>query len=158
MRFLRQGMAGLLLAALIPSLAAAQSTPQKDDQNISGTYTFVRDGETLQVNVEEGRVTGWVSRFGDQESDKGAFLDQFFAKAALEGDQLTFTTKVIHGVWFEFEGRVARGPAKTRAEEGYFVIKGKLKQYTTDANKHVTAREREVEFKLFPEDVDRKSR
>ena len=63
---------------------------------------------------------------------------------------------MIHGVWFEFHGKVARGPAKSRAEEGYFVIRGTLKQFTTDADQRVVAKEREVEFKLFPEYVDRK--
>jgi hypothetical protein len=148
--------AGLLLAALLTLPLAAQAPPQGDDRGISGTYTFVRDGETLQVNVEEGKVAGWVTRFGEGDSDKGQRIDQFFEKAALQGDQLSFTTKVIHGVWFEFQGKVARGPAKSRAEEGYYVIHGTLKQYTSDADKHVSAKEREVEFKLFPEEVDQK--
>lgn len=146
----------LLVAALAVLPLAAQAPAPVADRGISGTYTFVRDGETLQVNVEEGKVAGWVTRFGEGDSDKGQRIDQFFEKAALEGDQLSFTTKVIHGVWFEFQGKVERGPAKTRAEEGYYIIHGTLKQYTSDAEKHVAAREREVEFKLFPEEVDQK--
>ncbi len=153
-------LAGLLLAALatLPLVAQApQAPPQGGDKDISGTYTFVHDGETLQVNVEEDKVAGWVTRFGEGESDKGQRIDQFFDKAELKGDQLSFTTKVIHGVWFEFQGQVARGPAKTRSEEGYYVLRGTLKQYTSDADKHVSAKEREVEFKLFPQEVDQKA-
>ena len=151
------GIAGLLLAGLLALPLPAQAPPQTDDKDISGTYTFVRDGETLQLNLEDGRVAGWVTRFGDSDSDKDQRIDQFFEKAALQGDQLSFTTKVIHGVWFDFQGKVSRGAAKTRSEEGYFVIRGTLKQYTTDANQKVSARERQVEFKLFPEEVDKKS-
>ncbi len=153
-------VAGLLLAALatLPLAAQApQAPPQGEDKDISGTYTFVHDGETLQVNVEEDKVAGWVTRFGEGESDKGQRIDQFFDKAELKGDQLSFTTKVIHGVWFEFQGKVARGAAKTRSEEGYYVLRGTLKHYTSDADKHVSAKEREVEFKLFPQEVDQKT-
>lgn len=150
-------IAGLLLATLPALPLPAQAPPQADDKDISGTYSFVRDGETLQLNVREGRVDGWVTRFGDSDSDKGQRIDQFFEKAALQGDQLSFTTKVIHGVWFDFQGTVARGPAKGRSEEGYFVIRGTLKQYATDPNQKVSARERQVEFRLFPEEVDKKS-
>ena len=146
-----------MLLALLALPLAAQAPPQSDDKNISGTYSFVRDGETLQINVEEDGVHGWITRFGESDSDKGQRIDQFFDKAALAGDQLSFTTKVIHGVWFEFQGKVARGPGKSRAEEGYYVIHGTLKQFTTDADQHVSAKQREVEFKLFPEDVDRKA-
>ena len=148
-------MAGALLALLAVPLAA-QAPPQSDDKNISGTYSFVREGETVQINLEEDGVHGWVTRFGEGDSDKGQRIDQFFDKAALAGDQLSFTTKVIHGVWFEFHGKVARGFARNRSEEGYFVIRGTLKQFTTDADQHVSAKEREVEFKLFPEEVDQK--
>ena len=146
-----------MLLALLALPLAAQAPPQGDDKNISGTYSFVRDGETVQINLEEDGVHGWITRFGESDSDKGQRIDQFFDKAALAGDQLRFTTKVIHGVWFEFQGKVARGPGKSRSEEGYFVIRGTLKQFTTDADQHVSAKEREVEFKLFPEDVDRKA-
>lgn len=150
-------MAALLLGALVAQPLAAQAPAPADDRGISGTYSFVRDGETLQINVEEDGVHGWITRFGESESDKGQRIDQFFDKAALAGDQLSFTSKVIHGVWFEFHGKVARGPAKSRAEEGYYVIRGTLKQFTTDADQRVSAKEREVEFKLFPEEVDRKA-
>ncbi|HYX67873.1 MAG TPA: hypothetical protein VE825_01970 [Terriglobales bacterium] len=157
MKCSRFAMAGALLAVLLTLPLAAQTPSPGDDKDISGTYTFVRDGETVQINVEADGVHGWITRFGESDSDKGQRIDQFFDKAALAGDQLSFTTKVIHGVWFEFQGKVARGPAKSRAEEGYFVIHGTLKEYTSDANQHVSAREREVDFKLFPEDVDRKA-
>ncbi|HXZ26558.1 MAG TPA: hypothetical protein VEG08_01015 [Terriglobales bacterium] len=152
------GIAGLVLAALVALPTPGQAPPPAADTDISGTYTFVHDGETLQLNLEDGRVDGWVTRFGEDENDRGQRIDQFFDKAALQGDQLSFTTKVVHGVWFDFRGTVARGPAKSRSEEGYFVIRGTLRQYTTDASQKVTTRERQVEFRLFPEEVDKKSR
>lgn len=130
-----------------PPAAKAEAAPQLGD--ISGSYSFLKDGEYLQINLEEGRVTGFVSRFGELDSDRDVFLDQFFEKAALVGNKLTFTTKKIHGVWFEFSGTAERGPAKTAAEEGYYVLKGRLTQYATDAAGKSSGRFREVVFKSF---------
>lgn len=155
----------LLLAALAtaqqaPASKAAPAKSYEDD--VSGMYTFLEEGEFVQINVtpaeaakEKGPrgnvVTGFVSRFGDTESDKGAFLDQFFSKGTLYGSELTFTTKPVHGVWFEFKGKLERGAAKTRAQEGYYVIRGTLKRFTTDANKKTTSQSREATFKSFPD-------
>src|SRR5258706_3815168 len=45
----------------------------------SGMYSFVRDGEFIQITIEDkSAVSGFISRFGDSESDRGACLDQFF--------------------------------------------------------------------------------
>jgi len=108
----------------------------------------------VQITVEEGKLTGFVSRYGDRESDKDAFLDQFFTKGTLDGKKISFTTKPIHGTWFEFAGMVSRGEAKTPDKEGYWIIRGTLKQYDEDENKHVSAKSREVTFKSFPQDMD----
>ncbi len=138
---------------------SAQTGPQKSaleqQEDISGMYTFLREGEFVQVTVEDGNVvSGFVSRYGDSDSDKGTFLDQFFSKASLEGNHLTFTTKPIHGVWFEFDGMVQRGPGKTPHEEGYRVLKGTLTQTSEDSSKKTSSKSRQVEFKSFPQDLD----
>ena len=130
-----------------PPAAKPDAAPPLGD--ISGSYSFLKEGEYVQINLEESGVTGFISRFGELESDRGAFLDQFFEKAALVGNKLTFTTKKIHGVWFEFSGTVERGPAKTTAEEGYYVLKGRLTQYATDAAGKSSGRFREVVLKSF---------
>ncbi len=120
----------------------------------SGMYTFLKEGEFVQVTVEdEGHVTGFVSRYGDGESDKGAFLDQFFKTGQLEGNKLTFTTKTVHGLWYEFKGTVERGEGKQPGDEAYFVLKGTLVEGSSDASKKVTTHSRDVTFKMFPEDA-----
>ena len=117
-------------------------------------YTFLRDGEFVQVTVEDaGKVTGFVSRYGDGDSDRGAFLDQFFKQGKLDGNKLSFTTETVHGVWFEFAGTVDRGEGKSPADEAYHVIKGKLTDFRTDADKKVSSKSRDVSFKSFPQDV-----
>jgi hypothetical protein len=132
---------------------ASQDEP-KAGHAYSGMYTFQKDGEFVQITVEdEGRVTGFISRYGDGESDKGAFLDQFFKTGKLEGSKLSFTTEIVHGVAFDFKGSIERGEGKSRGDDAYYVLKGTLTENTSDANKKVTSRSREVVFKMFPQEA-----
>jgi hypothetical protein len=136
--------------------ACGQSEPPEPaaHDNYSGMYTFLKEGEFVQVNLDaQGKVTGFISRYGDQESDRGAFLDHFFKQASLQGKAIQFTTQQVHGVWFEFKGNVGRGAGKTANDEDYYELKGTLTEYTTDANQKASARSREVIFKSFPQDV-----
>ena len=134
--------------------AAAPEPDTKSGQAYSGMYSFLKEGEFVQVTVEEaGHVTGFVSRFGDGESDKGAFLDQFFKSGKLEGNKLSFTTEIVHGIAFDFKGTIERGEGKNPGDEGYFVLKGTLSENASDVNKKVTSHSREVEFKMFPQDA-----
>lgn len=149
-----------LLAQNSPSgtkSAEPTSGPDQDTKNgpsYSGMYSFQKEGEFIQVTVEDaGHVTGFISRFGDGESDKGAFLDQFFKTGKLEGNKLTFTTEIVHGTAFDFKGTVERGEGKNPGDEAYFVLKGTLTENTTDVNKKVTSQSRAATFKMFPQDA-----
>jgi hypothetical protein len=149
MRSPRIWLCFLLLGAALP--AAPQAASEPDDY--SGMYTFLRDGEFLQITIEDqGKVTGFVSRFGDSESDRGVFLDQFFKSGKLERNRLSFTTENVHGSWFEFDGTFERGSARQPDEEDYYRIRGKLTRFRTDAEKKVSEEARQVEFKSFPRD------
>jgi hypothetical protein len=125
-------------------------------EDISGMYSFLKDGEFLQINLEKAAVTGYVSRMGDSDSDNGVFLDQFFSKADIQGHEVSFTTRPLHSVWYEFKGKFDRGPGKTKADDGYYILRGTLKEFTTTGDKNVSTRSREVEFKLLaqPDDSD----
>jgi len=79
-------------------------------------YSFLRDGEFVQVTVEDhGRVTGFVSRFGDSESDRGVFLDHFFKSGKLDANQLAFTTTPSMAYRSNFRGRSSEAMAKVGA-------------------------------------------
>ena len=148
---------GLLVGVM---MAVAQDSPAKAPQNAkpsedySGMYTFLREGEFVQVTVEDqGHVTGFVSRYGDLDSDKGAFLDQFFKEGKLEGNKLSFSTETVHGVWFEFKGTVDRGQGKNVGDEAYYVLNGTLTENRVDDNKKTAAKTREVGLKSFPQEA-----
>lgn len=123
-------------------------------EDISGMYSFLKEGEFLQITLEKDAVTGYISRMGETDSDGGVFLDQFFAKADVQGHDLSFTTRQLHGVWYEFIGKFARGTGKTKADDGYYVLRGTLKELSTNADKTVSARSREVVFKLLAQPDD----
>lgn len=132
--------------------AYAQTTPQPVD-DYSGMYSFLRDGEFIQITVEDsGNVSGFISRYGDTDSDKDTFLDQFFDSGKLNGAHLTFKTKAVHGSWFTFDGTLERGAGKSTDEEGYYVARGTLIRFQTDSEKKTSQESRSVAFKSFPRD------
>ncbi len=145
----------LLTCALSAAQTPAPNPPAtKPADDYSGMYSFLQDGEFVQLTVEDkGRVTGFISRYGDLESDKGEFLDLFFKDGKLEGKNLAFTTQTVHGVWYEFKGTVQRGSGKNPGDESYYVLQGTLTQNNTDANKKTSSQSRDVTFKLFPQDM-----
>lgn len=143
-----------LLAGMFAGAQANLKGQNSPGADFSGMYSFLRDGEFVQVTVEDqGRVTGYVSRYGDSESDRGVFLDHFFKSGKLDGNRLAFSTETVHGVWFEFRGTVERGEGKSRGDEAYYVLKGTLIENTTDEAKKTSSRSREVALKSFPQDA-----
>ena len=114
-------------------------------------FTFLREGEIVQLTVQDGELSGFVSRFGDSDTDKGEFIDQFFDKASIQGEHLTFKTKTVHAVWYEFDGTLTTVAGKQKGDEGYRVLRGKLTMHTADAKGADHASERTVEFKSFPD-------
>jgi hypothetical protein len=146
----------LFFCALAHAQTAAPSAPAaKPAEDYSGMYSFLQDGEFVQLNIEDAsRVTGFISRYGDLESDHGEFLDHFFKPGTLDGTKLNFTTQTVHGVWFEFKGAIERGSGKNPGDEAYYLLKGTLIQNSTDANKKTSSKSREVAFKSFPQDLE----
>lgn len=161
-RFLLLGACFSSFILLVGATVSAQEktsppetkTADRTSPQYSGMYSFLKEGEFIQVTVEDaGRVTGFISRYGDLDSDKGAFLDQFFKTGKLDGTALTFTTEPVHGTVFDFKGNIERGDGKKAGDESYYVIKGTLTESVTDANKKSSSKSQAVIFKSFPEEA-----
>lgn len=152
---LRKTLSWLVLYAVVLSIAtssfAGQDQAPPASSGLSGMFTFLREGEFVQLTVEGGQLSGFISRFGDTDSDKGQFIDHFFDKTSLQGDHLYFKTKTVHAVWYEFDGTLATAPGKQKGEEGYRLLSGKLTLHKADATGKEQASERTVEFKSFPD-------
>jgi len=145
----------LLISSCLTGQDSAQQPPSPKNpvEDYSGMYAFLQHGAFVQDPVEAAaRVTGLVSRSGDLESDRASFLEQFFKTCKLDGNKLSFTTDTVHGVSHDFKGAVEREEGKNVGDEAYYVLKGTLVQYSTDANKKTLAKSREVSFKSFPQD------
>ncbi len=91
----------------------------------SGEYTL-GSGEIVEVDLQPDRLSGFITRLGDRESDQGTPLTFFFATSRLSGQGLAFTTHQIHGVWFSFTGTIVRGSARSRDQQGYYLLEGQL--------------------------------
>lgn len=144
---------GFLLVPLLWGQGA--TAPAKTAEDYSGMYSFLQEGEFVQLTVEDQtRVTGFVSRYGDSESDRGVFLDQFFKSATLEGTSLTFITDTVHGVWYDFKGTIERGTGKSPADEAYHLLRGTLTEYRMGPDKKVNSKPRDVSLKSFPRDME----
>jgi hypothetical protein len=91
----------------------------------SGEYTL-GSGEFVDVELQPDRLTGYITRLGDRESDEGTPLTFFFATSRLAGPRFSFTTRQVHGVWFSFEGTIVRGNARSRDQQGYYLLEGRL--------------------------------
>lgn len=146
----------VVLALVCVAQPSKTAPPALPGSEYSGMYSFLREGEFVQLTVEDkGRVSGFVSRYGDRESDRGVFLDHFFkaGEGKLDGNSLTFATETVHGVWFEFRGTIERGAGKKAGDEAFYVLQGTLTEYSTDEAHKTSSRSREVALKSFPRDL-----
>ncbi|HJT69965.1 MAG TPA: hypothetical protein VJ731_07195 [Terriglobales bacterium] len=140
-----------LLFFTVPGFGQS-AAPSPDDY--SGMYSFLRDGEFVQITIDDsGKVSGFISRYGDTEADKNTFVEQFLESGKLDANRLSFTTKSLDGTSFKFVGSIERGAGKTADDEGYFVIRGTLTRLRMDAAKKITAESQQVEFRSFPRDA-----
>ena len=134
---------------------AQTAAPERSD-DYSGMYSFVKDGEFIQITEEDkGAVSGFISRYGDSETDKGAFLDQFVKSGNWSARQVSFTTEKVHGVAYTFEGNFDRGSGKKPADEAYYILRGRLtRSVDSPDGKSASTQSRQVEFRSFPRDAD----
>jgi hypothetical protein len=154
-RILNLGGVAVLLVSMIAASAEKNAKGQNPvaSPDVSGTYSFLREGELVELNLQEGEIIGDVQRFGSTDVDRGVLLTHFFDKATLAKNRLEFTTKTVHGVYYQFTGNIERGEGKTRSDEDYYRMVGTLTEYSSDAGKKVSARKREVTFKSAPDEM-----
>ena len=91
----------------------------------SGEYAL-GSGGMVDVELQPDRLSGFITRLGDRESDEGTPLTFFFATSRLSGQRLAFTTRQVHGLWFSFDGTIVRGSARSRDQQGYYLLQGQM--------------------------------
>ncbi|HEX3436752.1 MAG TPA: hypothetical protein VHT24_08280 [Pseudacidobacterium sp.] len=95
-------------------------------EDASGEYMLGKPGEVVEIILQFGELSGYISRQGDGYSDEGTPLTFFFEQTSLHDQELGFTTRQVHGIWYSFKGTILRGTGKTRDENGYYVLMGDL--------------------------------
>jgi hypothetical protein len=93
---------------------------------VSGAYSLGETGEAVEIDLQPDRLSGYISRFGDEMSDEGTPLTFFFDTSWLNGRQIGFATRRVHDTWFSFRGTIVRGNAQTRSQDGYYRLQGSL--------------------------------
>jgi hypothetical protein len=150
-------IAASLLALLLAFAvgASAQSTEKPEPEvasDITGLYSFLHEGEFVQIEVNDGKVTGLISHFKNEDPDKAEFVDEYFDQAKLDGSTLTFRTKPLDGLWFEFSGMVERGPTKIPGDEAYWIVRGTVIEHHPGADGKPLEKKHSVSLKSFPVD------
>lgn len=148
-------MKTVLVMLLLSSIALAQkSAPQPAaPPDPSGMYSFLKEGEFVEVDIDGHNVSGFISRYGESDSDRGAFLDYMFKSGSYDGSNLAFSTRQIHDISYSFKGKLTQDTTKAPGAEGYYVIKGTLIETTQRGDDKPTARQHDAEFKSFPADA-----
>src|SRR5207237_10254228 len=90
---------------------------QVGEDGVSNTYTFLGEDEDLQLSAVPGNILlGYVNTHGVGETDRHLLLAMFFQKGTIDGDQVYFITKQVHGLRYEFKGTISRVPVQFTAE------------------------------------------
>jgi hypothetical protein len=149
------GIVLLVLGLVAAGLGQAGVTAKAEvGGDITGLYSFVNEGEFVQIEANDGNVGGVISRFKNEDREKAEFVDQYLEQGKLEGSTLSFrTAPAADGIWFEFSGTVERGGAKSPQGEGYWNVRGKLTEHSNVDGK-ATEKVRELTLKSFPAETD----
>ncbi|HET9087392.1 MAG TPA: hypothetical protein VFN53_07715 [Acidobacteriaceae bacterium] len=131
--------------------SASNSATSTLPRDVSGSYEFDHLNESIELDIERKKVSGYITRLGDAETDSNTPLTFFFDHASVQGSQLQFQTRVVHGIWYSFRGTIVRGKGQTRSDEGYYVLHGVFQEHHPQDQDEKSANEtvlrRTVNFK-----------
>lgn len=134
-----------------PGAASSSSQPSSLPVDVWGSYVFEHSNDSVELDLDRNKLSGYITRLGDAETDSNTPLTFFFDQSSIDGEEISFQTRVVHGVWYSFRGTIARGDGKTRADEGYYVLRGVLAVHHPESGQDKSADEtierHEVRFK-----------
>ncbi len=129
----------LLVAPIYPS----PIDPSDDDNVVStwkrgatdfpaeatGFYRFHDDTQGIRIISHDGEISGYLLKFGKGISDKDMVLGFDFSEVAGTRNQLYFTTRQVHGVWYGFEGQVVQHHGLSRDDQANYILQGTLTEH-----------------------------
>ncbi len=124
---------------------ASQSFTLPED--VSGSYHFTHYNDSIEIDLDRNdrsghvELSGYISQLGDAETGKNTPLTFFLNKTSIDGSQIAFETKVVHGIWYSFHGTIFRGEAASREQDGYYVLHGTLLEHHPQSGEDKSADE-----------------
>ena len=129
--------------------------PSSLSEDVWGSYQFDHSNDSVELDLDRNKLAGYITRLGDAETDSNTPLTFFFDRSSIDGGEISFQTRVVHGIWYSFHGTIVRGDGKVRADEGYYVLRGVLAVHHPESGRDKSADEmierREVRFKSMPQ-------
>lgn len=129
--------------------------PSTLPEDVWGSYQFDHSDDSIELDLDRNRLSGYITQLGDAETDSNTPLTFFFDQSEIDGGDIRFQTRVVHGVWYSFHGTIVRGDGKVRADEGYYVLRGVLAVHHPESGRDKSADEiiekRQVHFKSMPQ-------
>jgi len=92
----------------------------------TGFYRFRDDAQGVRIISHGGEISGYLLKFGKGTSDKDMVLGYLFSDVAGTRNQLYFTTKQVHGVWYGFEGQVVQHRGLNHSDPANYILQGTL--------------------------------
>lgn len=142
-----------------PGSTGSQISTLPDD--VSGPYAFDRRDESIEIDIVHNdktgkdQLSGYISRRGDEQTDSNTPLTYFFDTTSIDGSEIEFSTRVVHGIWYSFRGTIFRGDGQTRADTGYYALHGTLNVHHSRSGNSKSADEtvetRMVNYKSLPQ-------
>lgn len=137
-------------AAANRAIDSAQE-PSNLPEDVWGSYQFDHSNDSIELDLDRNKLSGYITQLGDAETDSNTPLTFFFDRSTIDGGEISFQTRVVHGVWYSFRGTIVRGGGKVRADEGYYVLRGVLAVHHPESGRDKSADEiiekRQVRFK-----------
>jgi hypothetical protein len=125
--------------------------PSSLPTDVWGSYEFDHSHDSVELDLDRNRLSGYITQLGDAETDSNTPVTFFFDQSSINGGDIGFQTRVVHGVWYSFHGTIVRGDGKVRGDGGYYVLRGNLAvhhpQSGRDKSADETIERRQVRFK-----------
>jgi hypothetical protein len=95
----------------------------------TGFYRFRDDAQGVRIVSHDGAISGYLLKFGKGISDKDMVLGFDFSEVAGIRNQLHFTTRQVHGVWYGFEGKVVQHRGWNHYDQANYILQGTLTEH-----------------------------
>jgi hypothetical protein len=95
----------------------------------AGFYRFRDDAQGVRIVSHNGEISGYLLKLGKGTVDKDMILGYDFNDVAGTRNQLHFTTRQVHGIWYGFEGKVIQRGSLNRDNPASYILQGTLTEH-----------------------------